>query len=192
MTIFKDSLLFSYGTISSGPNYTYISYDDGATISQAFKLDSTGGYTASFICNKTDCISTRYTTTKSYYSNHSSNGINWVLASSSDLDMKTYVTPTIGMENFFLSTIEASTTVNRSFNGGVTWDYYAPIYIDGVKNDRRLSSITCTNFDKTICCILAAGEDYILRSVDSTYNTYKVLAPATSTTPGTKIVVRAK
>ena len=190
---FKDFLIFSNANISSTNSiYTYVSNNNGNSLSVVYNGSSAAGYIQSFFCNKIDCIAYKYSSTKSlFYATRSRNGVDWITIST-DLDLKPYVKPTIGMENFFLSTSETSTTVNRSFNGGDTWDYYAPIYVDGVINNSLLSSNTCTNFDKTICCISVPGENYILRSVDSTYNTYKVLAPATSTTPGTKVVIRAK
>jgi hypothetical protein len=82
------------------------------------------------------------------------------------------------------------TNIVRTMNG-VTWDYNAPIYIDNVKNTDLLLK-GYGNFTKDYAYIVPTGKNYLFKSVDSTYNTYQLIPPATSTTPGTKIVVRAK
>jgi len=175
----------------SPKNGVWVSVDDGATASSVMDKGVATTSTATIKTSNSHCIM-NYNSDWQY----SSNGINWIplIAAGYYNGWGTTTAPTTyakySINDCFLTWSTWEKTVAKSLNG-IDYVFSSPIYVDSVINDYMLLA-GYNNFAKDIIYI-TTKEGYLLRSIASkTYDEYKLLAPATSTTPGTKIVVRAK
>jgi len=198
---------FTYNMLNLGKNMlffgstalfnSYISSNDGVSTAATFIAAQTNS-TLYAVNSKNYCL-VGYSPNSSSTApitdyKLTSNGLDWTPLKYS-LDQGIYQF-NYGVSNFaiddcflFINTAHRTTLIKA--NNGITWDYNSPIYIDDVKNTDLLSK-GYGNFTKDYVYIVPTGKNYLFKSVDSTYNTYQIIPPATSTTPGTKIVVRAK
>ena len=193
MVTLGNNILF-FGSISL--NNSYVTTSDGVSLSVTY-IGAVTSLNMYAVSSKNYCIvgygpsssiaaSTDYKLT--------SNGFDWV-SLKHNLDQGLYPfnqsVSSFPIDDYFLYiNTTHRTTLIKSING-ITWDYNSPIYIDGTKNTDRLSK-GYSNFTKDYAYIVPTGKNYLFKSVPSTYSTYQLIPPATSTTPGTKIVVRAK
>jgi len=162
----------------------WVSSDDGSTAGSLIAAGTATTSTVIFRSTKSYCL-INYNSGDWQYS---LNGYNWSQIPYASIS-------TIGntvIDDWLFSFNAGSKTGSKSVNG-INYNMSSPIYVDDTiltASDPGPSS-WYSNFTRTILYALTSNFS-LIKSVDSTYDTYKVLAPATSTTPGTKVVIRAK
>jgi hypothetical protein len=175
---------------------SYISSNDGVSTATTFIAAQTN-LTLYAVSSKNYCLvgyspNSSISPTTDY--KLTSNGLDWTPAKytlDQGIYQFNYSTSNFAIGDCFLFINTAHRTTLIKAIDGITWDYNSSIYIDGTKNTDLLSK-GYSNFTKDYAYIVPTGKNYLFKSVNSSYNTYQSIPPATSTTPGTKIVIRAK
>jgi hypothetical protein len=183
----NNNILFMHNSTSS-----YLSFDDGVSTSTSTLSVLSGGFNSIAETTKSYCI-VNYASTGTAAApvtyKITYDGIIW-LGVNHSIEQGFGGSGSFAINDCYSYISGLRTKVARTMDG-ITWDYNAPIYVDSVKNTDALSK-GYGNFTKDYAYIVPTGKNYLFKSVPSTYSTYQLIPPATSTTPGTKIVVRAK
>jgi len=183
----NNNILFMHNSTNS-----YLSVDDGASTSISTLSVLSGGYSLVPETTKSYCI-VNYASTGTAAApvtyKITYDGIIW-LGVNHSIEQGFSGSGGFAINDCYFNINGPRTKVARTLDG-ITWDYNAPIYVDSVKNADVLSK-GYGNFTKDYAYIVPTGKNYLFKSVPSTYSTYQLIPPATSTTPGTKVVVRAK
>ena len=183
----NNNILFLHNSTSN-----YYSINDGVSTSTSSLSVLSGGYNVVPETTKSYCV-VNYASTGSAASpvtyKITYDGIIW-LGVNHSIEQGFGGSGGFAINDCYLNINGPRTKVARTLDG-ITWDYNAPIYVDSVKNADVLSK-GYGNFTKDYAYIVPTGKNYLFKSVPSTYSTYQLIPPATSTTPGTKVVVRAK